>query len=192
MKNILIIDGHPHDESFCKSLADSYEKTARLSKCQVHRINLRELKFDLNLRSGYSQIQDLEPDLLNAQEAIKKCDHLTLVYPVWWGSMPALLKGFFDRTLLPGFAFKYHDQDPYWDKLLAGRSARIIISSDAPSIYNLIAYHNAPYVTVKKCIFSFCGFKPVKVTKIGGVKYMSAAKRIQALEKVARLPSKDL
>lgn len=192
MKKILLIDAHPNNESFCASLADVYWNGAKESNYDIKRLNLRELKFDLNLHKGYQTIQELEPDLVDAQNKIKWCDHLVVVYPIWWGSMPALLKGFLDRCWLPGFAFQYHKNDPFWDKLLKGRSARIIVTSDAPFIYNLLGYMYAPYLVMKKTILKFCGFKPVKLTAIGRVKHLSETQRESFLRKISKLGANGL
>lgn len=186
-KKILIIDGHPNENSFCASLSKSYAKGAQDSKFELQTISLRNLKFDLNLREGYRKIQELEPDLIDAQLKIKWCEHLVFVYPIWWGSMPALVKGFLDRCWLPGFAFKYHKNDPFWDRLLEGRSARIIVTSDAPYFYNLLFYFNAPYLVMKKTILAFCGFKPVRVTAIGSVKNLTEEKRSKVLAEIEKL-----
>lgn len=186
-QKILIIDGHPSEESFCRALADAYLRGAEHAQIEVVKISLRDLRFDLNLKLGYKSIQDLEPDLIAAQEKIKWCEHLVFVYPIWWGSMPALMKGFIDRCWLPGFAFKYHKDDPFWDRLLEGRSARIIVTSDAPYFYNLLFYFNAPYLVMKKTILAFCGFKPVHVTAIGSVKNLTEAKRSKVLAEIEKL-----
>jgi putative NADPH-quinone reductase len=106
---------------------------------------------------------------------------------MWWGMVPAQIKGFIDRTFLPGFAFRYHEKDPFWDRLLAGRSARMIVTSDAPALYNRLAYGNAPYEVVRKLFLRFCGFKPVHLTPVGGVKGMSPAQRERVLKRVRRL-----
>ncbi len=189
-KKILIIDAHPNQNSFCSALAESYAKGAQSSDFEVQKLSLRNLKFEMNLRDGYRKIQELEPDLIEAQNKIKWCEHLVIVYPIWWGAMPALLKGFLDRCWLPGFAFKYHDKDIFWDRLLAGRSARIIVTSDAPTLYNLIMHFNAPVRIMKNMILGFCGFKPVRTTAIGSVKTLSEMKRRKVLDEVLALGQK--
>lgn len=73
----------------------------------VRMITLNELAFNMNLEGGYRNKLPLEPDLLEAQEAIKWAEHLVWVFPIWWGGPPALLKGFVDRIFMPGYAFKY-------------------------------------------------------------------------------------
>lgn len=192
MKKILIIDANPSEKSLCRVFSDTYYESAKNAGFDVKKLSLRDLNFELNLKNGYHQIQELEPDLEKSQALIKWCEHLVLIYPMWWGSMPALLKGFLDRCWLPGFAFKYHEKDPFWDKLLIGRSARMIVTSDAPYIYNLFAYFNAPYSVTRKTILQFCGFNPVKLTAIGRVKSLTDIEIKKSIQKVATLGVKGI
>lgn len=89
---------------------------------------------------------------------------------MWWGGIPALFKGFLDRILLPGFAFKYKENSVWWDKLLKGKTARIITTLDQPSWYYWLIYGKPSVNQLKKSTLEFCGIKPVKVTYIGIVK----------------------
>lgn len=186
-KKILIVLGHPNKDTFCGSLAESYKKGAIQSGAEVKEIFISDLKFDPILHRGYKEIQELEPDLVQAQELIKWAEHLVFVYPTWWATMPALLKGFFDRVFLPGFAFKYRENSPYWDKYLTGKSARVITTMDAPAWYNFLVYGNAGQKTIKRGTLQFCGIKPVKVTTIGGVKAMKKEQLTNWLTKAEKL-----
>jgi len=107
--NILVILGHPDTNSFCGSLTKAYIDSAKASGSEVRELQLGKLEFDPILWNGYNKIQELEPDLAKAQELILWSNHIVFVYPNWWGAMPALMKGFFDRVFLPGFAFKYRE-----------------------------------------------------------------------------------
>lgn len=187
MKKILIIMGHPNKETLCGSLAESYKKGAIKSGAEVREIFVSDLKFDPILHLGYKEIQDLEPDLVDAQELIKWAEHLVFVYPTWWATMPALLKGFIDRTFLPGFAFKYRENSSLWDKFLIGKTARLIITMDAPAWYNFLFYGNAGQKAMKRATLGFCGIKPVKVTTIGSVKMLKAEKVTSWLTKMEKL-----
>lgn len=187
MKKILIIMGHPNKETLCGSLAESYKKGALKSGAEVREIFVSDLKFDPILHLGYKEIQDLEPDLVDAQELIKWAEHLVFVYPTWWATMPALLKGFIDRTFLPGFAFKYRENSSLWDKFLIGKTARLIITMDAPAWYNFLFYGNAGQKAMKRATLGFCGIKPVKVTTIGSVKMLKAEKVTSWLTKMEKL-----
>lgn len=185
---IYILLGHPDKDSFNGSLANAYEASAKAKGHEVRRQNIGDIKFDPILWKGYKEIQELEPDLLKAQENIKWCDHWVIIYPMWWGSMPALLKGFLDRVLLPGFAFKYHKNDPFWDKYLKGKSAHIIRTSDAPTLWIWWVYRNCDINTLKHATLSFCGIKPVKVSVIGRVRYLSAEQKEKWIKKIQKFP----
>lgn len=188
--NILVINGHPDAQSFCLALSDAYIKGASTSNAQIRSIDVSKIKFDPNLKFGYRKRTELEDDLIEAQKLIRWADHLVFVYPTWWGAMPAILKGFIDRVFLPGFAFKYRENSPLWDKLLSGKSAHLIVTSDTPSWYNKLVYKNAGYNLMKRNILKFCGIKPVRVTEIGPVKGSSDELRTKWLAKVNQLGSK--
>lgn len=184
---ILLINGHPDKESFCFALAQAYKQGAQRAGAEVREINVAELKFSPNLAWGYRKITELEEDLLLAQDSIKWAEHLVFVYPTWWGTMPALLKGFIDRTFLPGFAFKYRDDSPWWDRLLRGRSARMIVTMDAPVWFFRLVYGKPGHNAMKKMVLEFCGIKPVRITSFGSVKRSSVEQRAGWLEKVKQL-----
>lgn len=162
MKKILVINGHPRAESLCGSLAQAYAEEAKKTGAEVTLLDLHRLQFDLSLHVGYKSEQPLEADLVRAQELIRAADHLVFVFPSWWASLPALLKGFLDRAFLPGFSFKYRKDSPLPEKLLKGKTGRVIITMDAPGWYYKW-FNRAPGLNiVKKGTLEFCGVKPVK------------------------------
>lgn len=177
---------HPDKDSFNGQLAEAYEKALLDSGHTVRRHNIGDMRFDPILWKGYSVIQELEPDLRQAQENILWCEKWIIIYPVWWGSVPAVLKGFLDRTILPGFGFQYHKQDPFWDKHLKGRSAHVIATSDAPALYLWWQYSNSDIKTIKKATLEFCGIRPVKVTRIGRVKYLDEKRRSAIIKNIVK------
>lgn len=170
---VLILDGHPDDGRLLSHLLDHYQQ-ALGGDVAVERIAVRDVAFEPNLRKGYATVQPLEPDLERLAVATAACDHLVVGFPLWWGSEPARLKGLLDRALLPGFAFRYHRDDPWWDRLLAGRSADVVITMDTPRLFLRFAYGNAVVRRWRGQILGFCGFKPVRFvlcgpTRQGGV-----------------------
>lgn len=187
MKNILIINAHPNNTSLCNALANSYYNGANKNATVCNLVNLANLKFDPNLHYGYTQRTELEPDLINMQTLITNANHIVFVYPTWWGTYPALLKGFFDRVFLPKYAFKYRQNSLLWDKLLKGKTARIIVTMDTPTWYYALVYKNAGHNSIKKCILQFCGINKVKFTALGPVKTSTLQKREAWLSKVYKL-----
>ncbi|MEN0059752.1 MAG: NAD(P)H-dependent oxidoreductase [Bdellovibrio sp.] len=170
MKKILVINAHPNSQTLCGALAQHYIRGARDSGHDVKLLELSQLRFDPILHKGYLEIQELEPDLVQAQKDILWAEHLVFVFPMWWGTVPALLKGFLDRAFLPGFAFKYHQNDPFWDKLLRGRSGRLIFTTDAPSLWNFFINRDPAINMMKRAVLEFCGVKPVGVTQFDSIK----------------------
>lgn len=187
MKKILIINGHPDKESFNFALAAAYKKGAIAAGSTVKEIIIRDLSFNPNLQFGYHQRTELEPDLIDAQEKIKWAEHLVWIYPVWWGSLPAILKGFIDRVFLPGFAFKKRENSVWWDKLLINKSARIISTLDQPAWYYWLIYKQPSNNAMKKLTLEFCGIKPVKITTIGPIRLSKETYRQNWLNKIQKL-----
>ena len=189
-KKILIIQGNPDKTSFCDALAESYKEGALRANADVKEILVREIEFNPNLPSGYKNEVELEQGLIESQELIQWANHLVFVYPTWWGTMPALLKGFIDRVFLPGFGFQYRDDSVWWDKLLKGKSARLIVTMDTPPWYFRLFYGRPGHNAMKKSILKFCGVKPVKISSIGPVKHSKKSKRISWLTQVQKLGEK--
>lgn len=187
MKNILIINGHPNKNSLNFALAESYKKGALESGANVLEINICDLKFNPNLEFGYEKRMDLEIDLIESLEKIKKANHIVWVHPVWWGGFPAIMKGFIDRVFLPTIAFRYRDNSIWWDKLLVGKTSRIITTLDQPSWTYRFLFARPSINQLKKCILEFCGISPVRVTYVENVKTLNNTKITKYLEKINKL-----
>lgn len=190
-KKIVIINGHPNPDSFNFGVAEEYKKTALANGNQVDEIVLTQMDFDPILRYGFQKRMDLEPDLLEAWDKIIWADHLVWIHPVWWGGMPALMKGFIDRLFLPGMAFKYRENSNWWDKLLTGKTARIITSLDQPSWYYRWINGRPSINQLKKTVLEFCGIKVTGITYLEMIRNSDETKRKKLLEKVTKAALKD-
>lgn len=191
MKKVLVINGHPDKESFCYALAERYKKGADAAGAECKLVHLIDLKFNPILTFGYRKISELEPDLLKMQQEITAADHLVFVYPNWWSTLPALLKGFIDRVFVPTFAFKYRPNSPFWDKLLKGKTARLIVTMDTPQWYYWLINKNAGHNAMKVGILEFSGIKPVKISSFAIIKSSNEKKRNKWLDDVETLGEKQ-
>lgn len=183
MKRILVINGNPKTTSLCHSLTDSYVQGAKESGYEVSTVHLSALAFQAISREGYGNIQELEPDLVDLQNQIRDASHLVFIYPVWWGSVPALLKGALDRVLLPNFAFKYQKGSPFPNQLLKGKTARLIVTMDTPPWYYKLVYGAPSHKMMKRTVLEFCGVKPVHITEFGPVINSHEKSRLKWLNK---------
>ncbi|CAM1367245.1 NAD(P)H-dependent oxidoreductase [Tenacibaculum xiamenense] len=190
-RKILIINGHPDKESFCFGIHNAYKKGVQQSKAELKEIIIRELQFDPNLTFGYRQRTKLEPDLIEAQKKIMWASHIVWIYPVWWGSYPAIMKGFIDRTFLPGFAFQKREGSVWWDKFLTKKSARVISTLDQPAWYYKFINKCPSHSSIKNLTCSFVGIKPVKFTTIGSLRLSKDEYRKAWLSKIELLGKKN-
>jgi NAD(P)H dehydrogenase (quinone) len=184
MKKVLILNGHPDRESFNYALAGTYYTGLSSTNAEMAQINIADLHFNPNLMYGYRQRMELEPDLLDAIEKIKWADHLVWVFPVWWYGYPALMKGFIDRTFLPGITFQYIKGKPLPEKLLKGKTGHIIVTADTPRWYDYLWMKSPAINQFKKGTLEFCGVSPVQVTYIAPIKDSTTDFREKWLKKV--------
>ena len=170
-RRIFILMANPDKDTMSNYFAGVYEKAAGDAGHDVRRTNLVDMQFDPLLHLGYKVIQPLEPDLLKVQEDIRWADHFVVVFPIWWSGMPSLLKAMFERMWLPGFAFHFHKSNMGWDKLLRGKTSRIITLSKMHPWAIRFMFGNFSNA-LKSSILQFSGFK-VRETNIGFSETMS-------------------
>lgn len=190
-KKVLVLLGHPDRATYSGEIADRYEKVARENGHQVERVNLGELTFDPILHKGYKEIQALEPDLIKLQNKINEADHLVIVYPNWWCTMPALLKGMFDRMWLPGFAFNFDKVTKKLIKRLKGKTARVIIVAGTHSPFQTWWKFGDYTNEIQYGILEFAGFK-TKITAYGPCDHVDESCRADWLNEVDELASKAI
>ena len=173
---LFVFVGHPRSESLSHGMAGAYARGAASEGAEIRWQALSDMDFDPDLTEGYHSRKTLEPCLEEWRENIQWCTHTCWAYPVWWGGMPAKMKGVIDRAFLPGFAMEYHENDPWWDRLLKGRSADLLLTSDAPAFFDQLAYGRPAKNQAVRAVMKFSGIKPVRTLQVGTVKGAKEAK----------------
>jgi putative NADPH-quinone reductase len=169
-RRIAIIQGHPDPSGahLCHALADAYAAGAERAGYAVDRIDIAKLDFPvLRTQTGFEN-EDVPPNLRSAQHAIANAQHLLIVYPLWLGGMPALLKGFFEQVFRPSFAFRYEGKG-FPRKLLKGKTARIVVTMGMPAFIYRWYYGAHSVKSLERNILGFCGIGPIRKSFLGMV-----------------------
>lgn len=186
-RKVFVWVAHPRATSFCGALADAYQQGAEAEGASLRRMDLHAMRFDPHFEGYGADLPPLEPDLLTWQENIAWADHLLIVHPYWWGAMPARAKAVLDRALTSGFGFRYRKGSVLWDKLLTGRTADVIITSDTPPWYDTLIYAKPGRRVLRNQVLKFCGITPRKFVQFGTVKTADEAKRARWIERARKM-----
>jgi len=198
-RELLVLLGHPRGAgSLCGALADAYVRGARAAGWRVRLIDVSRLDFDADVRLPSPRAQALEPDLEQVRDALAAARHIVFVYPNWWGTMPARLKGLLDRVLVPGWAFRESTGGTGFEGLLGGRSAEILTTMDTPDLVYRWLYRAPGQRAMAQATLGFCGIEVIRSTRFGMVKSSTPAERGRWVEQAHSLgahlgtdPSRD-
>ena len=182
MSKILVILGHPDAQSFNVAIFDTYVKNLDRQRHEVQMLKLGEMKFDPVMRYGYRQYMEPDAEIKHSQDLIKWAEKIVFIYPIWWASMPSLLKGWLDRVLTPGFA--YNMKGTASIKHLAGRTADLFMTCDAPAFYYRWVTPT-PVRLMRQHILSMCGITTRRVQILGKAREISDEQRKKWLNKIA-------
>jgi putative NADPH-quinone reductase len=178
MTRILVIDGHPDpaEEHFIPAAAARYADGARSAGHEVRGIRVARLDFPL-LRDGRDWDTGTPcADIAKAQADLVWAEHIVILYPLWLGCMPALLKGFLEQALRPGAAVPKDRSSPFGTKPLSGRSARIVVSMGMPGFFYRWFYGAYSVKILRRNILSFCGISPIRTSVIGMIEGTAEAR----------------
>jgi putative NADPH-quinone reductase len=185
---IAIIQGHPDPspERFCRALAAAYRKGAEAAGHEVREIDVAALDFALLRQRGEWEGTPPPASIRGAQETVQWAEHVVIVFPLWLGALPALLKAFLEQLFRPGFAFRYGARGmPV--KLLKGRSARIVVTMGMPAFFYELVYRAHSVKSLERNILRFTGFGPIKRTVVGMVEGGKPGRNAAWLGKMEKL-----
>jgi putative NADPH-quinone reductase len=188
-RNIAVIQGHPDPQGhhFCHALAQTYIEGAKQAGHLVREINVARLEFPL-LRN-IAEYRDKFPpaDIVEAQEKINWADHLVFVYPLWLGSVPALLKGFLEQAFREDFIVVDREDHRQRAKPLQGKSARLVVTMGMPAWWYRLYFGAYGTKSFERSVLAFAGIAPVRQTLIGSVESRGSASRGRWLLRVQQL-----
>jgi len=188
-KRILILQGHPDASSrhFCHALAEHYADAARAAGHEVRVIEIARIAFPLLTSKAEWDEGALPSSLEPAQQGIQWAQHLVIIYPLWLGGMPAVLKGFLEQVARPDFAVSRAVPNAMPRKLLKDRSARIVVTMGMPALLYRWYFRAHTLKALKRNILGFAGVAPIRETLIGSVEGMKQAQRVAWLDKLTRM-----
>lgn len=169
-QRILLLQGHPDHGAphLCHGLEAAYAEGARAAGHELRQIDVAALDFPLLRSQQEFEHGALPSSLVDAQAAIEWAQHLVVLFPLWLGDMPALLKGFLEQVARPGFAFERDATHPFGRKRLGGRSARVVVTMGMPALVYRYLYRSHGLKSLERNILGFVGISPIRETLVGG------------------------
>lgn len=188
VRSILIVNGHPDPagKGLCHALADAYAEGARSAGHAVERVDVAALDIGFLHSQAEFEKGSAPPAIAAAQRQIERCNHLVVIFPLWLGDVPAVLKAFFEQTLRPGFAFTYRPSG-FPIMHLKGRSARIVVTMGMPAFVYRWYFGAHGLKNLKRNILGFVGFTPVRYTIVGSVGTTGPDKMRRHIDEVREL-----
>jgi putative NADPH-quinone reductase len=186
-RRIAILQGHPDPAGghLCNALADAYAEGAVVKGHTVSRIEIARIDFPVLRSQAEFEKGALPNSLAEARDAILSADHLVLIFPLWLGTMPALVKAFLEQVMRPGHMPSRATAFP--GSSLAGRSARVVVTMGMPQIVYRWLFFTHGLRGLERSILKFVGISPIRETFFGVATEQSEAKRQRWLGRMRAL-----
>lgn len=179
MGTVLVVVCHPNPKSYTHSVYEAVRAGVE-TRCEVRTLDLYAEGFDpvlvVDERRRRRDLDKVE-ETHRHREDLRWADAVVFVYPVWWGGMPAMLKGYLDRTFVSGLAYSFDGRPPnavFPRGLMRGKEAHFFYTLDAPwwvAVFDLVWFGSL------LAIFRYCGFARVHRHYLARLKLRSAAER---------------
>lgn len=163
--NTTIIVANPSNDSFSKSIMEKISKSLKEKDKTYEIIDLYKDKFNPVMSSEevelYSKGQCNDELVKKYQSIMKSTDEIIYIFPIWWNSCPAILKGFFDKVFVKEFAFKEENKRPV-GLLTNIKRAAVITTSECDTEYMIKELDNPIEATFIKGILNIAGISNAK------------------------------
>lgn len=169
-RNILVINGNPDPspDRLSGALARGYAEGAEAAGHVVNRLNVGSLRFSFLRTAKEFMTAPDEEAIVGARNAVLLADHLVIIYPLWLGSPPALLKAFMEQIARDEFFLSAGAHGMPAGRL-KGRSGRVIVTMGMPAVLYRLFYRAHGAKAFNRSILKMAGIKPVATTYLGGI-----------------------
>lgn len=202
---VLYVYAHPEPKSFNAALRDTALAALQEKGHEVKLSDLYAMKFNPVLSaSDFPERKNLEffnafleaikasktgafsPDIKEEMEKVKWADIMIFQFPIYFTAMPAIMKGWIDRVLAPGFGFNPITNSAYETGLFKRKSAMLTMTTGAPKeVYSEGGAHgdlNKHMESITHCVFEYMGMKALPSHIIYEASSMSREKGSEELE----------
>lgn len=193
-----IIFNHPYSGSYCNAILESVTRGLQKAGHTIDVLHLDNEGFNPVMTAadlkGFVESKAVDPKVLEYQQRLQDAGHLIFIFPIWWELMPAMTKGFIDKVIYPGIAYR-NDRSGRLPRMVKAfekvKGVTVITTMNTPSIMYRLLFGNA----IKKALFTGTlwktGYKNRKWISFNMVKFVSDEKRKKWLigleKKFARL-----
>lgn len=185
MTRIFVVVGHARRNTFCEALGRAYAEGAREAGHHVDLVLTANMNFDPVLHEGFTKVQPLEPDLIEAHDWLLAADHIVIVFPLWLGMLPAILKGFLERVLQPDLVEP--SKQGRFVQVLKGKTARIVVTMGMPGFIYKWWYGSYAVKNLKRNVLRFMGVGRVSYDVLGMIEAAGDARRKAWLDRYREL-----
>jgi len=194
-----LVTYHPYDRSFNAAIVQEVRDAATRSQASVDWIDLAQLDFNpvMSTRELYEFSQgntsrgvreeNLDPVAVSLARRINECDHLFLVFPIWWELMPAPIKGFIDKVVFPKIFYTYRSEFSMKMVSQTLKQVTIITTMNTPRILYRLVFGDAIKRALVYGTFKKVGIRKVRWIGYSRVKAVGKSKREKILKEVAGL-----
>lgn len=181
--NILIVTAHPSSKGDTHTIANTYAENRRAKGHVVEIVDLYAKEYQVDYLR-FENIRECEKSKvqLKFQEQMTWAHEIVVVHPVWWSSVPAIMKNWIDLTIWPGCAYKYSPEGKVL-KLFQGKRAKVFATCGGPSWYYYLPFVLPLETFWNTCVFGFCGIDLIDFRVCGYLDKWKGEKREKHLAK---------